>query len=210
MTGWVQKAAAFVVAALMAPQSNLWTLSMDDATMMAKCLWGECRGVESPMERAAVCWCILNRVDDDRWPGTIQEVIGQPCQFTGYKASNPVDQELLVLSMDVITRWMKEKDGDQDVGRVLPREYCFFVNAGGGHNKFSTTWPVSDRWDWSLEDPYAAPEEEPIIPVEEMDEHDELSEYMRSRQNELDPADGGSALDVQRRQPYRSGRSRRW
>ena len=205
MNRFTQKAAAFVLAALMSQGSLVWSLSMDDAQMMARCLYGECRSVESTMEKAAVAWCVLNRVDDDRWPDTIQEVIGQPNQFTGYKASNPVDEDLLIISMDVITRWYLEKDGQAEVGRVLPREYCFFVGRNG-RNYFGYEWPVSETWDWSAEDPYADPEEIDII-VEEVDEHDEYPEF---RQPELDPADAGSSRPVYRGPSRRTGRSRRF
>lgn len=205
MSRFTQKAAAFVLAALLSQGSHVWALSMDDAQMMARCLWGECRGMESTMEKAAVAWCILNRVDDDRWPDTIQEVIGQPNQFTGYKASNPVDEDLLIISMDVITRWYLEKDGQAEVGRVLPREYCFFVGRNG-HNYFGYEWPVSETWDWSAEDPYADPLETDII-VEEVDEHDEYPEF---RQLELDSANDSSARPVYRGPARRTGRSRRY
>lgn len=109
----------------------------------------------STAEKAAVAWCILNRVDDERWPNTIKEVITQPSQFTGYLRSNPVDEELLWIANDVLERWEREKAGEEDVGRVLPREYCFFVNGYNGHNNFGTSWPIGRKiWDWSLPDPY--------------------------------------------------------
>lgn len=207
MTGLMNKFAAFVLAALMAPQSAAWDISMDEATVMARCLYGECRGVESDMEKAAVAWTILNRVDDPRFPDSIVSVIIQPNQFTGYKKTNPVDQELLDLSMDVILRWKMEHDGEQEVGRVLPAEYVFFVGRNG-RNYFGYEWPVSETWDWSAEDPYADPEEIDII-VEEVDEHDELSEY-QLRQLESDPADAGRDPYVYRGPSRRTGRSRRY
>lgn len=139
-----------------------------DAEIMARCMWGECRGMPSTKEKAAVAWCILNRVDDDRWPGTIKEVITQPNQFTGYRSSNPVDEELLWIANDVLGRWESEKAGDEDVGRVLPREYCFFVSGYNGHNNFGTSWPIGrEIWDWSLPDPYTEEER-----IEENDEFD--------------------------------------
>lgn len=207
MTGLMNKFAAFVLAALMAPQSAAWEISMDEATVMARCLYGECRGIESDMEKAAVAWTILNRVDDPRFPDSIVSVIIQPNQFTGYKKTNPVDQELLDLSMDVILRWKMERDGEQEVGRVLPAEYVFFVGRNG-RNYFGYEWPVTEVWDWSAEDPYADPEEIDII-VEEVDEHDELSEY-QLRQLESDPADAGRDPYVYRGPARRTGRSRRY
>ena len=209
MNGPMRVAAAFVLAALMTPQSSAWEVDMDDARMMAKCLWGECRGIESEMEQAAVAWTILNRVDDDRYPDTIKEVIGQPSQFTGYHAGNPVDNDLLLLSMDVICRWMLERDGLAEVGRVLPKEYVYFVGRNG-RNYFGYEWPLTETWDWSAEDPYADPEPVEIITEEETDEHDELSEYMRTRQIDRAPADPGRTDTRNDRPSRRPGGVRRW
>lgn len=159
-------AAALLLAATMA---NVSAVDNSDAEIMAKCLWGECRGAPSTMEKAAVAWCILNRVDSDKYPDTIREVITQPNQFTGYKAGNPVDPELLWIANDVITRWQTGGEG-----RVLPETYIYFV-AGGGCNKFSEVWPVGRKvWDWSMEDPYKEEEknDDPDGTLE-MDEHDE-------------------------------------
>lgn len=161
-----------------------------DSVMMAKLLWGECRGVESKMEQAAVAWCVLNRVDDPRFPGTIQEVITQPYQFTGYQKSNPVDPELLELAQDVIERWQNE-----DEGRVLPEEYVYFV-AGGGHNRFSKVWPVGrEVWDWSLEDPYMKGEED-VNTFEDVDGHDAPGASHRYRDGILYPGNNGPDDDL--------------
>lgn len=175
MSGLMRLTAAFVLAVLMTPQSVAWDLSMDEARAMAKCLYGECRG-ESTMEQAAVAWTVLNRVDDPRFPDTITEVIIQPGQFTGYRRSNPVDDELLDLAMDVIIRWQMEKSGEAEVGRVLPKEYVYFIGRNG-RNYFGYEWPVSETWDWSAEDPYQDPEEDEPIGLEE-NENGELDEFL--------------------------------
>lgn len=166
MNGWVKAAAALLLSASLA---NVTAVNQSDAEIMARMMWGECRGAPSTMEKAAVAWCVLNRVDDDRYPDTIKGVITQPNQFTGYRASNPVDPELLWIANDVITRW--QTDGE---GRVLPETYIYFV-AGGGCNKFSEVWPVGrDTWDWSAEDPYKEEEEnDDLDAFTGIDEHDE-------------------------------------
>lgn len=150
-----------------------------DAVMMARLLWGECRGVESRMEQAAVAWCVLNRVDDPRFPDTIKGVITQPSQFTGYDKNHPVDPELLELAMDVIERWQTGADG-----RTLPAEYVYFVAGSGHHNNFSKVWPVGrEVWDWSMEDPYKKGEENADT-IDGLDEHDEPADeddYERGR-----------------------------
>jgi len=61
--------------------------------------------------------------------------------------------ELEELALDVIERWLDEKDGETEVGRVLPREYLFFTG-DGKHNHFRTEWDGGQVWDWSLQSPY--------------------------------------------------------
>lgn len=48
---------------------------------------------------------------------------------------------------------LDEKDGETEVGRVLPREYLFFTG-DGEHNHFRTEWEGGQTWDWSLRSPY--------------------------------------------------------
>ena len=106
-------------------------------------------------ERAAVVWCILNRADDarDATPAGVIAVVTKPYQFHGYAADHPLLPELEELALDVIERWLDEKDGKTDTGRVLPREYLFFTG-DGEHNHFRTEWDGGQVWDWSLQSPY--------------------------------------------------------
>lgn len=132
----------------------------DDAivTMLAQAGWGEGRGLKSITEQAGIFWCILNRVDSDLsyMPDTIERVV-TPDQFHGYCSSYPtVDdfgRDLKALAVDVLTRWMMEKDGQADVGRVLPKEYLYF-SGDGQHNYFRTEYRGGTRWDWTLPSPY--------------------------------------------------------
>lgn len=124
---------------------------VEDIERMSKTVWGEARGC-TPTEQAAVVWCILNRVDDPRWPSTIEEVC-ITSQFNGYNPANPVDPDIYVLTMDVYVRWVREHTGEQDVGRVLPASYCFFYG-DGKHNHFQKSFGADEVWDWSLPSPY--------------------------------------------------------
>lgn len=126
-----------------------------DVEVLAKLLWGECRGVEDKAQQAAVVWCVLNRVDSDDpyYPDTIIEVVQQPYQFTGYNVSYPVTEELYALAEDVLIRWYEEKAGEEDVGRVLPIEYLWFTG-NGIVNIFTNNWIGGKEWDWSLSSPY--------------------------------------------------------
>ena len=120
---------------------------------LAKLIYGEAGIVPSTTEQAAVVWCVLNRVDDLRFPDTVLEVIEAPYQFSGYDPEYPVKEEFALLAADVLTRYRAERDGEENVGRVLPAEYCFFTG-DGRRNHFTTEWKSTDCFGWTLESPY--------------------------------------------------------
>lgn len=102
--------------------------SEDDVIAVAKMLWGEARGCVLDNQKKAV-WCVLNRVDDPRFPDTIQGVLSQPSQFYGYSPNFPVTDELYAVALDVLTRWSMEKQG-VTVERELPNTYLWFTGDG--------------------------------------------------------------------------------
>ena len=104
----------------------------DDVVAMAKMLWGEARGCALDNQQKAV-WCVLNRVDDSRFPDTILGVLSQPSQFHGYSPSFPVWDELYAVALDVLTRWNAEKNG-VTVERELPNTYLWFTGDGVQNN----------------------------------------------------------------------------
>lgn len=129
-----------------------------EVTMLAKVVWAEARGVPTTAEKAAVIWCVLNRVDADGYGDSIAEVITARNQFA-YREASPATDELTELARDVLDRWWREHNGEADVGRVLPAEYTFFCG-DGKHNHFRTEYEDTGvYWDWSLPSPYG--EEEP-------------------------------------------------
>lgn len=99
-----------------------------DVIAVAKMLWGEARGCTRDNQAMAV-WCVCNRVDDLRFPDTIQGVVAQPSQFYGYSPSFPVTDELYAVALDVLTRWSMEKQG-VTVVRELPSTYLWFTGDG--------------------------------------------------------------------------------
>ena len=103
--------------------------SEDDVVAMAKMLWGEARGCTLDNQQKAV-WCVLNRVDDPRFPDTILGVLSQPSQFHGYSPDFPVWDELKDVALDVLTRWSLEKQG-VTVERELPKTYLWFTGYNG-------------------------------------------------------------------------------
>lgn len=129
-----------------------WQPDPADVEACAKMLYRECRGVESTTEQAATLWCVLNRVDSDAYPDTLIDVLRQPAQFA-YDYDTPVCDELRELAEDVLTRHHREQLGEENVGRVLPREYLYFVG-DGQRNHFMREWKSGEYWTWELESPY--------------------------------------------------------
>ena len=123
----------------------------NDIIMLAKLMYQECGGIPSDTEKACVAWTVLNRVDDSG--GTISEVVTAPNQFAYYE-NKPVDDALYALAEDVLMRWNNEKNGEKDVGRVLPSDYLWFYG-DGKHNHFRNAYQGNySIWDYSLPSPY--------------------------------------------------------
>ena len=100
----------------------------DDVAEVAKMLWGEARGCTRD-NQIKCAWVVVNRVDDERFPDTIQGVLSQPDQFHGYDPTYPVTDELYSVAFDVLTRWSYEKQG-VPVRRELPNTYLWFTGNG--------------------------------------------------------------------------------
>ena len=130
-------------------------ISESDIRRMARTLYGECRSDDVPTrEKAAVVWCILNRLDSPNFPDTIEEVVVYS-QFHGYKRKYPVREDLEAIVRDVVARWQLEKQGYVGVGRVLPADYYFFrADRSGYSNVFRKEYKSKELWDWDLPDPY--------------------------------------------------------
>lgn len=122
-----------------------------DVIDIAKVLYNECRGVGSKTEQACVAWTVLNRADNQGV--SISEVVRAKNQFA-FSENTIIDDTLLDLASDVLWRWNMEKNGETEVGRVLPKDYTYFAGRNGHNyfrNGFSGDYSI---WDYSLESPY--------------------------------------------------------
>ena len=108
-----------------------------DVIALAQMLYGEARGCTVDNQMKCV-WCVLNRVDDARFPDTIIGVVSQPSQFHGYSPNFPVWDNLYAVALDVLTRWSLEKQG-VTVERELPNTYLWFTG-DGVQNYFRDTY----------------------------------------------------------------------
>lgn len=132
------------------PEEPVIVVDEEWATMLAKLVYREARGVKSECEQACVIWTVLNRIDDPRWGSDIHDVL-VPGQFA-YIEDTPCEDEFYDLAVHVLTQWELEKLGYESE-RVLPKEYVYFHGARG-HNWFKITEKSKDYWDYSLPNPY--------------------------------------------------------
>ena len=124
------------------------TLDEAEVDLLARTIYAEARGLPVT-EQAAVAWCVLNRVDAGY--GTLTDVLTAPHQFATWHGE--IAQEQRDIAADVLTRWEREKAGEAEVGRVLPREYLWFTGRDG-HNWFRDAYTGGEYWNWVLESPY--------------------------------------------------------
>ncbi len=108
-----------------------------DICLIAQTVWGEARGC-TDLEKTQVIWCIFNRVDDPRFPDTIEGVVTAKNQFYGYKPTHPIDNDIYKLVVDTYLRWSYEGymvySGS---GRTLDKDYIGFHDDKNGHLIFT-------------------------------------------------------------------------
>lgn len=111
----------------LAPVLPPWEPDPADVALVSRTIWGEARGC-SQIEQEAVGWCILNRVDDSRFPNTIEGVVTAKNQFSGFSWNFPADV-FEDMAKDLLIRWHNGEHG-------IPTDLVFFRSDGHGHNTF--------------------------------------------------------------------------
>lgn len=74
-----------------------------EAEALAKVLYGVKSNSTDDMRTYA--WCVLNRVDNAAYPGTLEEVIAQPHQWMAYDPDAPVIESLYQIAYEVLEVW---------------------------------------------------------------------------------------------------------
>lgn len=115
-----------------------WEPDPQDVAYISQTLWGEVRGCDE-IEIRAQAWCVLNRVDDPRFPDTIAEVVKAPYQFQGYSPNNPIDP-FKDVSREILIMW---HNGE----RELP-ENMVFCWGDGVHQYFRSEWTITERTEY--------------------------------------------------------------
>ena len=75
-----------------------------EAEYIAKVLYGTAAN-HADSDKKAVVWCVLNRVDHNSHPDTVEEVCEQPKQWMGYSSDNPVVADLYELALEELKVW---------------------------------------------------------------------------------------------------------
>ena len=120
------------------------------ATMIAKVVWGEARGL-GQTEQSCVVWTILNRAD--AWGKSVESIITAPNQFyydPGFPTIDDHGRDITVLVQEILTAW---ENGDNSI-RTLPEGYFFYVG-DGSHNYFYADYNNRVYWDYSYGSPYS-------------------------------------------------------
>lgn len=153
---WEEQAAADQKRAEAEADEEFLQSHYTDAVMMARVMYCEAKCIADKRELSMIAWTILNRLDAG-YGNSIPAVITAHNQFAYRKSAPTVNQcgvDLLALAQDVLLRWQDEREGKQDVGRTLPKAYCYYY--GDGHHNYFRT---SDRgrgylWFDGYGDPY--------------------------------------------------------
>jgi len=91
---------------------------VEEAEYVARVMYGMARN-HATQHQTTVVWCILNRVDDSRYPDSIIEVCKQPCQWVGYADDNPVLEPLYQTAYRMITEWRNGTHRPMDTSYVF-------------------------------------------------------------------------------------------
>lgn len=127
-------------------------ISASEEKRLAQTVYGEERHNGRKMEKAAVVWCVFNRIDDDDFGNSVQSVVTHS-QFHGWFRSQKHPKWAHDIVRDVALRYALEKLGYKNVGRVLPKSYLYF-SSHKGHNRFRKLYRSHKYWNWSLKNPY--------------------------------------------------------
>ena len=103
-----------------------------EVTLVAKTVWGEARGC-SRDEQKLVVWCICNRAEAR--DQSVEEVITEPHQFTGYDPDHPVEPAIVEVVEEVLQAWARNEEALVLPPYATTSNYQYF-SGDGEHNWF--------------------------------------------------------------------------
>lgn len=110
--------AAQAAAAQEAIEKDPYTIQLNaEADLLAKVLYGV--KDNSTDDLKTYCWCVFNRVDNEHYPDTLEDVIAQPNQWMRYDPTNPILESLFQIAREQLNAW------HTDTHRPVSSEYVF-------------------------------------------------------------------------------------
>ena len=109
--------------------------SETDVEVIAKSLYQEA-GHLPLVEQSMVVWCMLNSWDSEMHERTLVKIIEERFAYNPYSELEP---DKVWIARDVLTRYVRERNGETEVGRTLPRGYIYMAgDQWQTHNVFRT------------------------------------------------------------------------
>ena len=105
--------------------------------------------------RAAVAWTVLNSFDSWQGQKSFEDVVKDfgYDKKTSFKDKSGNDNR--AIARDVLIRWLAEKCGYTDVGRVIPANYTFLYTENDiCHFRCHGLKDKTDEWNFSFTSPY--------------------------------------------------------
>ena len=99
-------------------ESDPYTIQLnEEAELLAKVLYGVKDNKSDDLRTC--CWCVFNRVDNEHYPDTLEDVIAQPNQWMRYDPTNPILESLYKIAREQLDRW------HTDSHRPISNDYVF-------------------------------------------------------------------------------------
>ena len=90
--------------AVKAIEEDPYTIQLNgEAEMLAKVLYGVKDNDTDDLR--TYCWCVFNRVENNAFPDTLEDVISQPSQWMRYDTTNPVIESLYKIAREELDSW---------------------------------------------------------------------------------------------------------
>lgn len=105
-------------AARQAVESDPYTIQLNaEAELLARVLYGV--KDNSTDDLRTYCWCVFNRVDNEQYPSTLEDVIAQPQQWMRYDKTNPVLEPLYQIAREQLDNWHTSERRPVDISFVF-------------------------------------------------------------------------------------------
>ena len=105
--------------------------------------------------RAAVAWSILNSFDSWQGTRTFEDVVKDFGYNSKVSFKDKSGNDNRAIARDVLIRWLAEKTGYTDVGRVIPANYTFLYTENDiCHFRCNGLKDTKDEWNFSSKSPY--------------------------------------------------------